>query len=218
MKRITALAAALLLAAVPAFSQIIPGAGYLNSTLTSNTNGNVSSVVQDGFYAGASVNLDLGGIKGLSFVPGAYVSFITSTGTRGADLIVISGTSTSTFTEIALNAPARLKYGLSIGDGAKIYAFAGPVFQFGILSQTNTNTKSTNIISGEHNTTNVSNWYTEGRGYNRFNIYIGGGVGVEYGRFGANIGYDYGLMNVYRGYDKVSGNRANLVVGVSYAL
>ena len=211
MKRIATVIAALVLAAAPAFAQVIPGAGYINSTLTSGS----SSDTQNGFYAGASMEMGFSSVKGLSFVPGAYLSFITSTGTTSGDLWIISGSSKSTFTEVALNVPAHVKFGASLSGGARVFAYAGPTAQIGIISQTKTDTKTSGIISGE--SSSVDDYYAGDRGFNRFNLYVGGGVGFGFNQFSLNVGYDYGLMNVLRGVDK-NANRANLHVGINIAL
>ena len=210
MKKLAIVIAAIVLAA-PAFAQIIPGAGYINSTLTSGS----SSDTQNGFYAGASMDMGITSVKGLSFVPGAYLSFITSTGTTSGDLWIISGSSKSTFTEVAINVPAYLKYSLGLSGGARIFAYAGPTAQIGIVSQVKTDTKTSGIISGE--SSNVTDYYTGNSGFNRFNLYVGGGVGFGFNKFSVNVGYDYGLMNVLRGVDK-NANRANLHIGLNIAL
>ena len=211
MKKIAIVLAALVLAASPAFAQLIPGAGYMNSTLTSGS----STDTQNGFYAGASMEMGVSSVKGLSFVPGAYLSYITSTGTSSGNFVIISGSSKSTFTEVALNVPAYFKYGLSLSGGARVFAYAGPTAQIGLVSQTQTDTKTSGLFSGE--SSSVTNYYTGDSGFNRFNVYVGGGAGFGIGKFSINLGYDYGLMNVLRGSDK-SANRANLHVGVSFAL
>ena len=211
MKKIAIVLAALVLAASPAFAQLIPGAGDMNSTLTSGS----STDTQNGFYAGASMEMGVSSVKGLSFVPGAYLSYITSTGTSSGNFVIISGSSKSTFTEVALNVPAYFKYGLSLSGGARVFAYAGPTAQIGLVSQTQTDTKTSGLFSGE--SSSVTNYYTGDSGFNRFNVYVGGGAGFGIGKFSINLGYDYGLMNVLRGSDK-SANRANLHVGVSFAL
>jgi hypothetical protein len=210
MKRIAIFLAALVLA-TPTFAQVIPGAGYVNSSLKSAS----SSDSQNGFYAGASVEMGVTAVKGLSFVPGAYLSMITSTGTSSGDFWIISGSSKSTFTELAVNVPAYLKYGLELSGGARIFAYAGPTAQIGIISQVKTDTTTSGIISGS--STNTKDYYAGDSGFNRFNLYLGGGLGFGFGKFSINAGYDYGLLNVMRGVDS-NANRANLHVGVSYML
>ena len=211
MKKIAIVLAALVLTASPVFAQLIPGAGYVNSTLTSGS----STDTQNGFYAGASMEMGVSSVKGLSFVPGAYLSYITATGTTSGDFVIISGSSKSTFTELAINVPAYFKFGLSLSGGARVFAYAGPTAQIGLISQTQTDTKTSGLFSGE--SSSVTNYYSGDSGFNRFNIYIGGGAGFGIGKFAVNVGYDYGLMNVFRGVDK-NANRANLHVGVSFAL
>ena len=216
MKKIITLFAAIALAAAPAFSQIIPGAGYINSTLTTNVNGSVSSNACNGFYAGASMEMDVPSVSGLSFVPGAYLSLLTSTNSDSASAsilgITISQSSKSSFTELAVNVPAYVKYGLNLSGGIKLYGYAGPTLQLGIISQTRT--QASGVITSD----STADYYAGDRGYNRFNVYVGGGVGAGYGNISVNVGYDYGIMNVYRGTNNVTGNRANLHVGISFAL
>ena len=209
MKKIAIILAAFIMSA-PAFAQLVPGAGYINSTLTSGS----SSDTQNGFYAGASMEMGVSSVKGLSFVPGAYLSYITATGTTSGDLIIISGSTKSTFTEVAINVPAYFKYALILSGGARVFAYAGPTAQIGIISQTQTDSKTSGLISGE--SSSVTNYYTGDSGFNRFNVYFGGGAGFGIGKFSINAGYDYGLMNVLRGVDK-NANRANLHIGVNYA-
>ena len=210
MKKIAILIAAFILSA-PVFAQIIPGAGYINSTLSSGS----SSSAQNGLYAGAFMEMGVLSVKGLSFVPGAYLSLITSTGTSSGDLWIISGSSKSKFTEVSINVPAYFKYGLNLSGGAVVFAYAGPTAQLGIISRTRTDTKTSGLFSGE--SSSVSDHYASDSGFNRFNVYIGGGIGFGISKFSINVGYDYGLMNVLRGSDK-NANRANLHIGISYAL
>ena len=100
MKKIAILVAAFMLATAPAFSQIIPGAGYLNSSFISGS----SSSAQNGFYAGVSMDMNISGVKGLSFAPGAYVSYLSSSSSSSfLGLINTSGN----VTEIDLNIPAH---------------------------------------------------------------------------------------------------------------
>ena len=216
MKRFATLLAVIVLATAPLAGQIVPGAGYINSTLSTNVNGKVNSDVCNGFYAGASMLMDIPSVKGLSFVPGAYLSLLSSSNSDSYSASIlgftISQSSKSTFTEISLNVPAYLKYGLNAAGGIKFYAFAGPTFQLGISS------KDSYEASGLFSTDNTTDYYAGDKGYNRFNVYLGGGMGIGYGKFSLNVGYDYGLMNIYRGMNNVSGNRANLHAGVSIAL
>lgn len=210
MKKIAILVTAFMLSA-PVFAQIIPGAGYINSTLSSGS----SSDTQNGLYAGASMEMGVPSVKGLTFVPGAYLSLITATGTTSGDFIIISGSTKSTFTEVSINVPAYFKYSIDLNGGARVFAYAGPTAQLGLFSKTNTDSQSSGLFSGK--SSSVYDHYTSNTGYNRFNFYIGGGIGFGINKFSVNVGYDYGLMNVLRGVDRVA-NRANLHIGISYAM
>lgn len=206
MKKLAILFAAFVLAVAPAFGQVIPGAGYVNSTLTANGNNSVLN----GFYVGGSTDLDIFGVKGLSLTPGAYASFLFSS-SSGNLFGLISGTGHNT--EIALNIPAYVKYSLGFSGSARIFAYAGPTVQVGILA--NSRTQTTSIIGSSDNTRDL---FSGDTGLNRFNILVGGGIGFGYSKLSINVGYDYGLLNVYRGGRDTMMNRANLHVGISYAL
>lgn len=210
MKKIITLLAALAFAAAPAFSQIVPGAGYVNTTFTNKSGSKTTKASHNGFYAGASVNLDLASLDGLSLVPGAYLSMVTSTGSD--DFIVLS--TTSTFTEIDLNVPVYFKYMVGIANDAMVYLFGGPTVQFGLSSKVNV--KASSVIGDA--SSDVDMYDPDDAGYNRLNVLIGGGIGMGFKKFSVNIGYDYGLLNVWRNLNDVTGNRANFHVGISYAL
>jgi hypothetical protein len=206
MKRIAILVAAFVLATAPAFSQIIPGAGYLNSSFISGS----SSSAQNGFYAGVSMDMNISGVKGLSFAPGAYVSYLSSSSSSSfLGLINTSGN----VTEIDLNIPAYFKFSFGLSGGARLFAYAGPTAQIGVIAKSYSQTST--FFGSDENTRDL---YSGNFGYNRFNILVGGGVGFGFSQFSINVGYDYGLMNVYRGSGDTVINRANLHVGVSFAL
>ena len=217
MKKIIAIAfAALVLAGTNAFAQLYPGAGYINSTLSGQYNGSaIDPEISNGFYAGASFNVALPG--GLAVAPGLYASLITNT-QEGAGGIsgIATANSKTVFTEIALNVPVMVNYAYALNRDSKVFAFAGPTFQLGLSSKAVNNTNVDSIIgSGSSNST--KDYYADGE-YNKFNIYVGGGVGAEFAKVLVTIGYDYGLMNLYAGStDDTFYHRANLHIGVGYA-
>lgn len=206
MKRIAILVATLLLATAPAFSQIIPGAGYVNSTFISGSN----NYVQNGFYAGVSMDMKLSGVKGLSFLPGAYASLISYASSDNFYGLV-SGDEKST--EIDLTIPAYFKFTYGLSRDARVFAYAGPSAQIGVIAKSYS--KATTFLGSRESTRDL---FTGNSGLNRFNVLIGGGVGFGFSQFSINVGYDYGLLNVYRGSRDSVINRANLHVGVSFAL
>lgn len=201
MKKIVLVITALVLLGSQAFAQLVPGAGYLNTTFTSGD----SSSSQNGFYAGATLNMDISGMKGLGFLPGAYL-LLTTSSTSGSFL----GQSDQTnVMEISLNVPAYVRYTYGLSGGAKVFAYAGPSFQLGLVAKSHS--KSSGWFSGESNT----DLYAASYGLNRFNVLVGGGIGFGISRFIFNVGYDYGLMDIYKS-DNRSGNRSNLHIGIGY--
>ena len=211
MKKIIAIVlAAALFAGTNAFAQLYPGAGYINSTLSGQFNGNAQDPVNsNGFYAGASFNVALPG--GLAVAPGLYASLITNTSEGGVSLFGVSQNSKSTFTEIALNVPVMANYTYALNRDAKVFAYAGPTFQLGLSSKTVT--ENSGVVTG----TSTSDHYADGD-FNKFNVYVGGGVGAEFAKILVTVGYDYGLMNLYAGStDNTYYHRANLHIGVGYA-
>jgi hypothetical protein len=217
MKKIFAIVlAAALFAGTNAFAQIYPGAGYINSTLSGQYNGNAITPEQsNGFYAGASYNVGLSG--GLSVAPGLYFSMITNTqeGSGGVSGIATVNSKT-VFTEMALNVPVMANYSYALTRDAKVFAYAGPTFQLGLSSKAVNNTNADTVIgSGSSNST--KDYYADGD-YNKFNVYVGGGIGAEFAKILIVLGYDYGVLNLYAGStENTYYHRANLHLGVGYA-
>jgi len=213
MKKIFAIVlAAALFAGTNAFAQIYPGAGYINSTLSGQYNGSKEDPVNsNGFYAGASFNVPVA--SGLSVAPGAYFSMLTSTSEDGIKIGPFQQNGKSTFTEMAVNVPILANYAYELTRDAKVFAYAGPTFQFGLVS------KDDYEASGILTTSGTTDYYdAENPYYNRFNVYVGGGVGAEFAKIIITVGYDYGLMNLYAGStDDTAYHRANLHIGVNYA-
>jgi len=211
MKKIFAIVlAAALFAGTNAFAQIYPGAGYINSTRTGQYNGSAENPVNsNGFYVGASYNVGLSGNLGVA--PGLYLSMISHTNEAGVSGFGLSQNSKSTFTEMAINVPVMANYSYALARDAKVFAYAGPTFQLGLSSKTRT------IDSGVLSADNTRDHYAQSD-YNKFNVYVGGGIGAEFAKILVVLGYDYGLMNLYAGStDNTFYHRSNLHIGVGYA-
>lgn len=208
------LGAAMLFAATDSFAQISVGVGYLNSTLAESYNGKVDDKVPaNGLYMGAGFDLPIVG-ENLKLTPGLYLSLLSSkeAGSWGNGLLNLS----SKFTEVALNAPVYVSYGMELGH-ARLFAFAGPTFQFGLSSKYkldgNIAIPGIGVIADD----GVIDNYNE-MDYSRFNIYLGGGLGADLNdMIRVTVGFDYGLLNLYKGDDdKTKYNRYNFKVGVGY--
>ena len=219
MKKIIAsvFAAALLLMGTEAFAQLVPGAGYLFSA-EKGKNDKTSEKEEyklNGFYVGASYNIPL--VAGLGIAPGLYADMLFYNGE--ATNVYAQAVSTSVsqrYTELAINLPVNLNYRFELGDNAALWAFAGPVFQCGIVARSTYNGRI-DIGPIHINEGDAYNHYDPEDGdTNRFNIYMGGGLGFQLGDLLLTVGYDHNLLNI----DRTQGwktNRNQIKVGINFA-
>ena len=199
MKKVFAIAAALLLMGTTAFAQSF-GAGYVQSTQKYN---NTSSTA-NGFYAGVGYSAEI--MPGLSLNPGLYYEFLSST--SAGSLWFVSGESKTQ--EHYVNVPLHLSFAYSFAPTFKMFVYAGPTANVGIASTT----KSTLAIGGASTTTEPSNNYKSGD-YSRFDIMLGGGVGVELmKKFRLTVGYDMGMLDRHNS-DNVDLKRNRLTAGAA---
>ena len=209
MKKIlsTLFAASLMLTGFNAFAQVSVNAGYLNSTQRVKDS-STRSDNSNGVYAGVSYNIPLAG--GFGFAPGVYYSMITKKNESSGSFMGTTISSSSTFIEHALNAPLYLNYGIDLNRDSRIFIYGGPTFQFGLSSTT----KVAGGI-GEYSGDTTYDNYDDAK-YNRFNVYLGGGVGFQMSVIQLTLGYDYGLANLYNGDTGIRIHRSNLKVGIGY--
>ena len=207
MKKIFAivLSAAALLMGTQAYAQLSVGAGWLNSTekttVTSGSSSSTNSANLNGFYAGAQYNIPI--VGGLGVAPGLYFSGLF--GKRTDDLWLTTGE--SKFTELSLNIPVNVNYTIGIGSDFNVILYAGPIFQYGVSCK------------GEYtigSTTSTTNYYEGDNHRNPFNIYVGGGAGIQAGAFQVLIGYDHSLTNMITQNNTTVG-RSQIKLGVGYA-
>lgn len=198
----TLLAASMMLLGTQAFAQISVNAGYLNSSIKVGNNDPSNA---NGAFAGVSFNVPL--VGGLALAPGVYYSMITSKNTANLGSIA-SGS--GTFMEHAINVPAYLNYNIALNRDTKFFIFGGPTFQYGLAS---TIKYDVDVLGYKAGTT-VNNYSDED--YNRMNLYLGGGIGLNAGGYMITLGYDYGMMNQYKGDNAPNAHRSNLKIGVGY--
>ena len=205
MKKIltTLLAASLMLLGTQAFAQASINAGYLNSTLSSPNEDPFNS---NGLYAGFTYNLPLVGELGVA--PGLYYSVISS---KGFESWMGLASASGKFTEHAINVPLYLNYGFDFGRDTRFFIFAGPTARYGLASRVKLDV-NTVIGSGSQTTNNYDNEH-----YNRFNVYLGGGIGFTAGPIQVTVGYDYGMLNQYKGDNQPVAHRSNLKIGAGFA-
>ena len=202
MKKLIVIAAALLIG-FQANAQLIFNGGYLHATESVTKTTQVAGVSNietganslDGFYAGAKYRFALDGItEGLSVAPGANVSFMF-----GREAGIADALDDSRCIEVAVNVPLHVQYLYEITPDFKLEGWAGPTAQIGILNR---------AIDGDTNPTNIYNLYKEiptsennlGAPIaprNRFNLFLGLGVGAEIAELvHINVGYDFGVLNL----------------------
>ena len=201
------LAASLMLLGTQAFAQMSVNAGYLNST-QSFKDSNTKSINSNGAYVGVSFNIPVAGELG--FAPGVYYSLITNKSGGAGSILGIPVSASSTFMEHAVNVPLYLNYGIDLARDTNVFIFGGPTAQYGLAS---TVKKDVNVAgaSGSHKTSNYDN-----DNYNRFNVYLGGGIGFQVSAIQITVGYDYGMMNLYKGDNATKTHRSNLKLGVGF--
>ena len=203
----TLLAASLMLLGTQAFAQTSVNAGYLNSA-QSFSNSDVKSINSNGAFAGVSFNVPLAG--GFGIAPGLYYSMITNKSGSTGSILGIPVSASSTFVEHAVNVPLYLNYGINLSGDTNFFFYAGPTAQYGIASSTK--------LSGGVGDNSAEKKYDnyDKDAYNRFNVYLGGGVGFQVSAIQITVGYDYGLMNLYKGENATQTHRSNLKLGVGF--
>lgn len=231
MKKIFAivLGAALMLAGTNAFAQLSVGAGWLNSTETVKSgNSDPSKTNLNGFYVGGQYNLPI--VSGLGIAPGLYISGIFAKVNNSDSAYGLSGSANVSSREFDLNVPVNVNYAFEIGRDFKVFVYAGPVFQLGIVSKASyeaslsagglglsTGKYTTDNYSGKtYNAKNEEVGQHDGGYQNPFNIYVGGGAGIQSGAFQVIIGYDHSLLNFSKNSNETA-SRSQIKLGVGYA-
>ena len=219
MKKVIAIAAALVLFGTQAFAQLSVGAGYLNSTEIDKvqTNDGVKKYTQDlnGFYAGANYTIGLDALaEGLAITPGAYAAMLFG---------VNKDNSNTTYQDLSVNIPVNISYGFNLTSDFKLMAFAGPIFQIGIINKSVTKTSNQTVtvnnfqeqkMGAEVGGIDVTILSTPAR--ERFNILLGGGLGFEVNeQIAVLVGYNHSLMNYWK-LDNTTVGRSQITVGVNF--
>lgn len=209
MKKIFILTALLMTGTLAQAQDLSLGAGYLYSTLTSQTgNTKESNEVTSGAYLGGSFNIPIVGELGLA--PGLYYSILTGQGTGSYLDGLVQGR--VKFAEHAINLPVYLNYGMELGH-ADLFIFAGPTFQYGISSKYKFEGSIPLVGFGAREEIDSYKDLSMGR----FNIYMGGGLGVDLNELiRVTVGFDYGLLDLDKSDENCKQYRYNFKVGVAY--
>ena len=190
---------------VQAHAQLVGGAGYLHTIETTSGGGSSESVHFNGFYVGASYNIGL--LPGLGVAPGFYVNMLLRNESSSAGGSAAGLSLQGNYREVALNLPVNLTYSYDITPNVALRLFAGPTFQYGIISKTTVSgTVNVSIFGMHFNYTDgsqVNHYDAEHGTRNPFKIYLGGGAGVQVGDILFTVGYDHNLLDV----DKLQGGK-----------
>lgn len=200
-KIVTILSAALvLLASAPAFAQASIGAGYLSSTeLWKSGNSSTQSTPMNGFYAGVGYTVPIA--NGINFTPGIYYGFATKDNV--VDLAGIFKINGGKQQDHYLNIPLDFSFGVDMSSDLRFFVYGGPSLSLALAS---------NLISGS----TTVNRFGDNSDLNRFDIMLGGGVGIEVMKaFRINVGYDFGMLNRYNN-SNTTCHRNQLTAGVAF--
>ena len=203
MKKIltSVLAASLMLLGTSAFAQVSVGAGYSNSKMTYSYSSGSSKVDSptNGFYAGIDYNVPIGDIFGLS--AGANFEYLMSKDYSLAGLV------SGNVKEMYLNVPVRINAGFDLADAVRLFVFGGPTFSYGL---------SYKAEGGALGITVGHDFYKE-NGWNRFDVMVGGGVGLDLmDKVRLTVGYDLGMFNRLPKDSNDTINRNKLHAGIAF--
>ena len=215
MKKIFAslLAASMMLVAFNANAQLSAGAGYLNAneksvyTASDNTKTTTETPL-NGFYVGAQYDMPIPAVSGLGVNAGVYANFLFAN--KHYDGFFGYGAGTNKATDITLNIPINATFGFDLSGDTNVFAYAGPIFQFGLVN------KSTFTPDGGSSSTTTDNFGGDDPSRNRFNLLIGGGIGAQVAGIRVVLGVDQSLLN-YSTAKKTVASRFQLKLGVGYA-
>lgn len=202
MKKIIITIAFAVLATASAFAQSLSaGAGYTSykfSTKLGDNDAKKGDAI-NGFYAGADATvLNLGPV---AVTPGIYFAYASATTTASALGFSQSGTTK----EMYLDIPVNFSYGIDLGP-ARVFAYAGPTISLGC--------SSTYEFDGVIKT-DPTDLYGDDSKYGRFDIMLGGGLGVDIACIRISAGYNFGMLD-RNSSDSIKYTRSGLHAGISY--
>lgn len=176
------------------YGQFIMGAGYINTVATNaiykgnQITFNAYDKVYNGFYAGIGYAIPLP--YGLHLTPGFYIESFSGKFVIGE----LNEPFTTQISEkqVHLDFPLHLSYGIDLTARFRVLAFAGPVFTYGLRDVS----KERTIFNYDDKETEVEyDFYMDDDMANRFDIKLGGGLGIELlDHFVLTAGFSWGLF------------------------
>lgn len=224
--KLIAVAVAIFAASIEASAQFGVNISYMNSNARPVQWSDAKNQT-NGFTVGIDNELKLIG-NFLSIQPGLYYQHLLA-----SDDIVDLGSklyAKNTYTDYFLAIPLHVKLGFNIlpNKMLRLYVFAGPTFEIGLKSADKLSIAEIGEISYNYYTGKLSSssdeitdivassgLFPDQKVYGRFDVMLGGGVGIQVIRFlDIKVGYDYGLVNRYRKEVDKTVNRGQFYVGV----
>ena len=223
--KLIAIAVAIFAASIEASAQFGVNISYMNS------NGRPAQWSDknqtNGFTVGIDNELKLIG-NFLSIQPGLYYQHLLAS----EDIVDLGSQlyAKNTYSDYFLAIPLHVKLGFNIlpNKMLRLYVFAGPTFEIGLKSADKLSIAEIGEISYNYYTGKLSSssdeitdivassgLFPDQKVYGRFDVMVGGGVGIQVIRFlDIKVGYDYGLVNRYRKEVDKTVNRGQFYVGV----
>ena len=222
--KLIAVAVAIFAASIEASAQFGVNISYMNSNARPVQWSDAKNQT-NGFTVGIDNELKLIG-NFLSIQPGLYYQHLLAS----EDIVDLGSQlyAKNTYSDYFLAIPLHVKLGFNIlpNKMLRVYVFAGPTFEIGLksadkLSIAGEGEISYNYYTGKFSSSSdeindiVSGLFPDQKVYGRFDVMVGGGVGIQVIRFlDIKVGYDYGLVNRYRKEMDKTVNRGQFYVGV----
>lgn len=224
--KLIAVAVAIFAASIEASAQFGVNISYMNSNARPVQWSDAKNQT-NGFTVGIDNELKLIG-NFLSIQPGLYYQHLLAS----EDIVDLGSKlyAKNTYSDYFLAIPLHVKLGFNIlpNKMLRLYVFAGPTFEIGLKSADKLSIAEIGEISYNYYTGKLSSssdeitdivassgLFPDQKVYGRFDVMVGGGVGIQVIRFlDIKVGYDYGLVNRYRKEMDKTVNRGQFYVGV----
>lgn len=224
--KLIAVAVAIFAASIEASAQFGVNISYMNSNARPVQWSDAKNQT-NGFTVGIDNELKLIG-NFLSIQPGLYYQHLLAS----EDIVDLGSKlyAKNTYSDYFLAIPLHVKLGFNIlpNKMLRVYVFAGPTFEIGLKSEDKFSIAGEGEISYNYYTNKLSSssdeitdivassgLFPDQKVYGRFDVMVGGGVGIQVIRFlDIKVGYDYGLVNRYRKEVDKTVNRGQFYVGV----
>ena len=228
--KLIAVAVAIFAASIEASAQFGVNISYMNSNARPVQWSDAKNQT-NGFTVGIDNELKLIG-NFLSIQPGLYYQHLLAS----EDIVDLGSQlyAKNTYSDYFLAIPLHVKLGFNIlpNKMLRLYVFAGPTFEIGLKSADKLSIAEIGEISYNYYTGKLSSssdeitdivassgLFPDQKVYGRFDVMVGGGVGIQVIRFlDIKVGYDYGLVNRYRKEVDKTVNRGQFYVGVGIRL